>query len=238
MASVMPQRNTAVYVLNTGIGSAEMMNFFLTPTDMKYDSNNTKTMQTNIPQNDVSDKETFNDRTRKSLLKINLFIKRLKWFNIFTTTETASNTTSNQQSSKVQKATEWQQQEEQKCNRFLTTKKSISTKEMYREAAKLLGIDCSLSSSCRCMDCQSRYFEYDPETEQIEDTDSDSSCDSDTDSYTSEYNENEHYITNCYLIHSEELCECCQMRNDKKSTESMFLNDCTTNDLSFNNFFS
>jgi hypothetical protein len=91
-----------------------MMNFFLTPTDMKYDSNNTKTMQTNIPQNDVSDKETFNDRTRKSLLKINLFIKRLKWFNIFTTTETASKTTSNQQSSKVQQATEWQQQEEQK----------------------------------------------------------------------------------------------------------------------------
>jgi len=81
---------------------------------MKYDSNNTKTMQTNIPQNDVSDKETFNDRTKKSLLKINLFIKRLKWFNIFTTAETASKTTSNQQSSKVQQATEWQQQEEQK----------------------------------------------------------------------------------------------------------------------------
>lgn len=91
-----------------------MMNFFLTPTDMKYDSNNTKTMQTNIPQNVVSDKETFNDRTRKSLLKINLFIKRLKWFNIFTTAETPSKTTSNQQSSKVQKATEWQQQDEQK----------------------------------------------------------------------------------------------------------------------------
>jgi hypothetical protein len=79
--------------------SAEMMNFFLTPTAIKYESN---IMQTKIPQTVVSDKETFNDRTRKSLVKINLFIKRLKWFqNIFT---------SNQQTtSKVQKATERQQ---------------------------------------------------------------------------------------------------------------------------------
>ncbi|KAG5675771.1 hypothetical protein PVAND_005646 [Polypedilum vanderplanki] len=110
---------------------------------------------------------------------------------------------------------------------------------MYREAAKLLGIDCSLSSSCRCMDCQSRYFEYDPETEQMDDSDTDASCDSDSESYTSEYNDNEHYITNCYLIHSEELCECCQSRNDKKSMEStLYYNECMTNDLSFNNFLS
>lgn len=73
-----------------------MMNFFLTPTDMKYNSsnsNNMKIMQTKIPQTVVSDKETFNDRTRKSLLKINLFIKRLKWFNIFTTATIATTTT-------------------------------------------------------------------------------------------------------------------------------------------------
>lgn len=116
-------------------------------------------------------------------------------------------------------------------------KKSFSTKEMYREAAKLLGIDCSLSSSCRCMECQSRYFDYDPETEQLDDSDSDGSCDdSDTDSYTSEYND--HLITNCYLIHSEELCECCQMRNERKSSEVPAFNECMTNDLSFNNFLS
>lgn len=109
---------------------------------------------------------------------------------------------------------------------------------MYREAAKLLGIDCSLSSSCRCMDCQSRYFEC-CESEQMDDTDTDSSCDSDTDSYTSEYNDNERYITNCYLIHSEELCECCQMRNgDKKSADTSLYTECMTNDLSFNNFLS
>lgn len=127
----------------------------------------------------------------------------------------------------------------------IATKKTFSTKEMYREAAKLLGIDCSLSSSCRCMDCQSRYFEYDPDIEQTYDddnedddvSDTDSSCDdSDADSYTSEYNE--HLITNCYLIHSEELCECCQMRNERKSNELMpTFSECMTNDLSFNNNF-
>jgi hypothetical protein len=110
---------------------------------------------------------------------------------------------------------------------------------MYREATKLLGIDCSLSSSCRCIDCQSRYFEYDPETELMNDSDSDASCDSDAESYTSEYNDNnEHYITNCYLIHSEELCECCQSRNDKKPMQPTIYGECMTNDLSFNNFLS
>lgn len=126
--------------------------------------------------------------------------------------------------------------------KVIATKKTFSTKEMYREAAKLLGIDCSLSSSCRCMDCQSRYFEYDPDNEQIDDyegdSDTDASCDdSDADSYTSEFNE--HLITNCYLIHSEELCECCQMRNERKSNENELpiFSECMTNDLSFNNNF-
>lgn len=130
--------------------------------------------------------------------------------------------------------------------KIIASKKTFSTKEMYREAAKLLGIDCSLSSSCRCMECQSRYFEYDPDTEQIDDdeddddevdSESDGSCDdSDADSYTSEYNE--HLVTNCYLIHSEELCECCQMRNERKSNELPTFSECMTNDLSFNNFLS
>lgn len=105
---------------NTHSQSAEMMNFFLTPNDMKYDNNNNmKTMQTattKIPQNVVSDKETFNDRTRKSLFKINLFIKRLKWFNIFTTETTATESktsNNNQQQSKVQKVTEIQKQQQE-----------------------------------------------------------------------------------------------------------------------------
>lgn len=93
------------------------------------------------------------------------------------------------------------------------------------------------------MDCQSRYFEYEQENEQIDDYDGDSdtdeSCDdSDADSYTSDFNE--HLITNCYLIHSEELCECCQMRNERKLNENELptFSECMTNDLSFNNFLS
>lgn len=83
-----------------------MMNFFLTPAAIKAGNNNkytpTKntTMQTKIPQTVVEhSKETFNDKTRKSLLKINLFIRRLKWFNIFTdaaTTEAQKSTEINQ----------------------------------------------------------------------------------------------------------------------------------------------
>lgn len=73
--------------------SADMVNFFLTPAAMKADENNKflpsqyTTMPTKIPQTAVEQgKETFNDKTKKSLLKINLFIKRLKWFNIFADT--------------------------------------------------------------------------------------------------------------------------------------------------------
>ncbi|XP_055529437.1 uncharacterized protein LOC129721186 isoform X2 [Wyeomyia smithii] len=36
-----------------------------------------------------------------------------------------------------------------------------STKDLYSEAAQLLGMNCTLSDSCRCIDCQSQYFECD-----------------------------------------------------------------------------
>ncbi|XP_038122293.1 uncharacterized protein LOC6043806 isoform X2 [Culex quinquefasciatus] len=36
-----------------------------------------------------------------------------------------------------------------------------STKDLYNEAAQLLGIRCTLSDSCRCIDCQSQYFDCD-----------------------------------------------------------------------------
>lgn len=64
---------------------------------MKYESNDEKTIQTKLPQNAVNDKETFNDKTRKSLLKINLFIKRLKFFNIFTNNQQQQQTMNNSQ---------------------------------------------------------------------------------------------------------------------------------------------
>jgi hypothetical protein len=130
----------------------------------------------------------------------------------------------------------------------------MSTKEMYREAAKLLGINCSLSSSCRCYECQSHYFDcYADSTDQTDDlTDSDDdddeddeACDSDCESISSEVNDPDHYITNCYLIHTEELCECCQMHNEHKKisstiqqpppvTSTLSYTDIVCNDVNFN----
>ncbi|PSN48600.1 hypothetical protein C0J52_22218 [Blattella germanica] len=36
-----------------------------------------------------------------------------------------------------------------------------SSTELYREAAALLGLTCSMTDSCRCIECQSRYFDFD-----------------------------------------------------------------------------
>ncbi|XP_051158378.1 uncharacterized protein LOC127279827 [Leptopilina boulardi] len=38
-----------------------------------------------------------------------------------------------------------------------------SSTELYKEAAEILGLTCSLSDSCRCIDCQSNYFDCDDE---------------------------------------------------------------------------
>lgn len=126
-------------------------------------------------------------------------------------------------------------------SQLLNTKKSISTKEMYREAAKLLGIDCSLSSSCRCYECQSHYFDYyDDSTEQMDASDDSGDEDSgsdDNESFSSELNEPEHYFTNCYLIHTEELCECCQLQNEQRQPPSSPFTDIACNDLSFNHTY-
>lgn len=76
--------------------SADMLSLFVAPT-VKYEHNKCvqsmmSTLQTKIPQK--TEKDTFNEKTRKSLLKINLFIKRLKWFNIFTDSPASRTTTS------------------------------------------------------------------------------------------------------------------------------------------------
>lgn len=72
--------------------SADMLNLFVAPTSVKLEPNKhvqskTSKIQTKILQ--TAEKDTFNEKTRKSLLKINLFIKRLKWFNIFTDSPTS-----------------------------------------------------------------------------------------------------------------------------------------------------
>ncbi|KAL7286403.1 hypothetical protein TKK_0019353 [Trichogramma kaykai] len=35
-----------------------------------------------------------------------------------------------------------------------------SSTELYKEAVEILGLTCTLSDSCRCIDCQSNYFDY------------------------------------------------------------------------------
>lgn len=36
-----------------------------------------------------------------------------------------------------------------------------TSKEIYKDLAKQWGITCKMSESCRCMDCQSHYFDCD-----------------------------------------------------------------------------
>ncbi|XP_043287984.1 uncharacterized protein [Venturia canescens] len=36
-----------------------------------------------------------------------------------------------------------------------------SSAELYKEAVEILGLTCSLTDSCRCLDCQSNYFDCD-----------------------------------------------------------------------------
>ena len=82
---------------------ADLVNLFhVTPAAIRAEDNKyiqskmTTTMQTKIPQAaDVGCRESFNDKTRKSLLKINLFIRRLKWFNIFNDTTKTTKATTN-----------------------------------------------------------------------------------------------------------------------------------------------
>uniref|UniRef100_T1GC09 DUF4802 domain-containing protein n=1 Tax=Megaselia scalaris TaxID=36166 RepID=T1GC09_MEGSC len=38
---------------------------------------------------------------------------------------------------------------------------SKSSNELYQEAVEILGLTCTLCDNCRCLDCQSRYFECD-----------------------------------------------------------------------------
>lgn len=109
---------------------------------------------------------------------------------------------------------------------------------MYREAAKLVGIDCSLSSSCRCYNCQSTYFDYTDSMEQVDETEDEiSESDCDTDSYSSDDFQqlcDEDRYTNCFLIHSEELCEFCCKKNPPMSMST----DIACNDFGFSTFLS
>ncbi|XP_041447727.1 protein kinase 4 [Drosophila obscura] len=57
-----------------------------------------------------------------------------------------------------------QQQQQSNCHTNLLTPEMMSnktSKEIYKDLAKQWGITCKMSESCRCMDCQSNYFDCD-----------------------------------------------------------------------------
>jgi hypothetical protein len=126
--------------------SAEMMNFFLTPCE----SSNNTTIQTKIPQNVVSDKETFNDRTRKSLLKINLFIKRLKYIFTATTTATAAEaSTNNQQTNKALRGASERSEETQHEQQKWYNEMRMNENKRERGKLKLLSMNMVLCNILR-----------------------------------------------------------------------------------------
>lgn len=234
-----------------------MVNLFVAPVKFehnKYVQSQMSALQTKIPQ--TTEKDTFNERTRKSLLKINLFIKRLKWFNIFTESPTSRTTTTINTKAQGTNCAQISKEINPKwfgqlfasllpnssfffSKKFICSKKTSSSKEMYREAAKLLGIECSLSSSCRCYTCQSSYFDYTDSLEQMdesEDDNSDSDCDTDDSHSSDDFHQlsDEERYTNCFLIHSEELCEYCCQKNPPMPMST----DVEGNDFSFSTFLS
>ncbi|EDW32486.1 GL11670 [Drosophila persimilis] len=57
-----------------------------------------------------------------------------------------------------------QQHQQPNCHTNLLTPEMMSnktSKEIYKDLAKQWGITCKMSESCRCMDCQSNYFDCD-----------------------------------------------------------------------------
>ncbi|CAD6201962.1 GSCOCG00002875001-RA-CDS [Cotesia congregata] len=46
-----------------------------------------------------------------------------------------------------------------------------SSKELYRAIAKQCGITCKMSDQCRCLDCQSHYFDCEYDKDELEKTD-------------------------------------------------------------------
>lgn len=46
-----------------------------------------------------------------------------------------------------------------------------SSKELYRAVAKQFGITCKMSDQCRCLDCQSHYFDCEYDQNEQEKTD-------------------------------------------------------------------
>ncbi|XP_034108595.1 ras guanine nucleotide exchange factor P [Drosophila albomicans] len=64
-----------------------------------------------------------------------------------------------------------QQQQEQNCLLTPEMMSNKTSKEIYKDLAKQWGITCKMSESCRCMDCQSHYFDCDYDDNEHQKTD-------------------------------------------------------------------
>ncbi|XP_034653868.1 beclin-1-like protein B [Drosophila subobscura] len=62
------------------------------------------------------------------------------------------------------KLTNYPQQEQQQHQSYVK-EQTKSSYELYQEAADILGLSCSLCDNCRCLDCQSGYFDCDDDDE-------------------------------------------------------------------------
>ncbi|XP_059609142.1 uncharacterized protein LOC132256667 [Phlebotomus argentipes] len=157
----------AIYVLNSSYryGEYDMINLFGSPAGRAL--NTSKTPQTSpqptsptsfppLPGRIAADADveaTASKASKKTSIfkSSNIAAKKCKFWKFLedeklkkNSVEDLSTTSSGQSSS-----SRWR-----KSNRKSST-------ELYREAAQLLGLSCTLSDNCRCMDCQSRYFDCD-----------------------------------------------------------------------------
>ncbi|XP_022222744.2 homeobox protein prospero isoform X2 [Drosophila obscura] len=58
-----------------------------------------------------------------------------------------------------------EQQKQQQHHQSFMKEQTKSSYELYQEAADILGLSCSLCDNCRCLDCQSGYFDCDDDDE-------------------------------------------------------------------------
>ncbi|XP_071449812.1 uncharacterized protein [Hetaerina americana] len=63
------------------------------------------------------------------------------------------------------------ERKEEKKERREKKEKAKSSKEQYRQLAAQWGITCKMSDKCRCLECQSRYFDCEYEQNEQEKTD-------------------------------------------------------------------
>ncbi|XP_068146025.1 AF4/FMR2 family member lilli [Drosophila tropicalis] len=68
-----------------------------------------------------------------------------------------------------------QQQQQQQQQSLSAKPQTRSSFELYQEAADILGLSCSLCDNCRCLDCQSGYFDCANDDDDYDDDDDDES---------------------------------------------------------------